>query len=97
MGIFPSLQTLHKTTKDHLELTEAQRLMYTAEKQQNFRWVSKLFSGYSNYRLKEEDIVSEDLVFWLREIGEHRRDFDAVYHADIFQGNSRRWSMPPFP
>jgi hypothetical protein len=72
MGILRSLQIFRTTTKDALELTEAQRLMYTAEKQENFRWVSKLVSGYSDYRLKEEDSVPEDLVFWLREIGEYR-------------------------
>lgn len=71
MGIFPSLQTFQKKAWDRLELTEAQQLMYTAEKQQNFRWVSKFFSGYSRYQLKEEDTVSEDLVYWLREIGKH--------------------------
>ncbi|XP_006463229.1 hypothetical protein AGABI2DRAFT_120054 [Agaricus bisporus var. bisporus H97] len=97
MGIFPSLQTFQKKAWDRLELTEAQKLMYTAEKQQNFRWVSKFFSGYSRYQLKEEDTVSEDLVFWLREIGQFAEVIYAALPLDKLLDNYKTLCLPGFP
>lgn len=52
------------------QLTEAQRKMYAAEKLENFRWISKLVATYSNHELTEGDVVAEELILWLREIGE---------------------------
>jgi len=69
MGVFPVFQALKQHSQERSGLTETQQQLYTAEKLENFRWVSKLVATYSKYKLSEEDLVCEDLCQWLREVG----------------------------
>lgn len=68
MGVF--FQVFKQRLRERSELTETQRRLYTAEKLENFRWISKLIAAYSKYKLSEEDLVCEDLCQWLREVGQ---------------------------
>ncbi|EIN13723.1 alpha/beta-hydrolase [Punctularia strigosozonata HHB-11173 SS5] len=52
------------------KLTEAQKLMYNAEKEVNFRWIAKVFATRSSYLLSENDRASPELVDELAELGE---------------------------
>ncbi|KAF9010231.1 Alpha/Beta hydrolase protein [Cyathus striatus] len=56
--------------KRRLSLTEEQQRMYTAEKLDNFRWISKLLASYSPYTLTDADIVSPELDAELAELGQ---------------------------
>lgn len=52
-------------------LTEEQLRMYAAEKEENFRWISKIVATYSPYTLTAADLVSSELYQELAEIGAH--------------------------
>jgi hypothetical protein len=52
------------------KLTEAQRLMYNAEKEINFRWIAKVFATRSSYVLSETEQASSNLVDELSELGQ---------------------------
>lgn len=45
--------------------------MYAAEKEENFRWISKIVATYSPYTLTDVDLISSELYQELAEIGAH--------------------------
>jgi hypothetical protein len=62
--------------------------MYAAEKEENFRWISKIVATYSPYTLTDVDLVSLELYQELAEIGTYilgqiSLTLELTYHRSI--------------
>ncbi|KAJ3567672.1 hypothetical protein NP233_g6210 [Leucocoprinus birnbaumii] len=92
-----SVSIFQKKGWERLELTETQQRMYTAEKLENFRWISKLVATYSGYELTEKDIVDEEICQWLREVGQFAEVVYAVIPLELLLRRFDPLNQPGFP
>ncbi|KAF5356862.1 hypothetical protein D9756_006448 [Leucocoprinus leucothites] len=97
MGVFPIFQGFSKKAWERSEFTETQQRMYTAEKLENFRWISKLVATYSKYELREKDAVEEELCQWLREVGQFAEVAYATPPLELLLKHFDSLNQPGFP
>ncbi|KAF5310571.1 hypothetical protein D9619_008193 [Psilocybe cf. subviscida] len=78
-------------------LTEEQLRMYAAEKEENFRWISKIVATYSPYTLTDVDLISSELYQELAEIGQFAEIAYTTLPIQFLIDNHTPLSQPDFP
>ncbi|KZT74644.1 alpha/beta-hydrolase [Daedalea quercina L-15889] len=95
MGQLSLFQWLSATAKD--ELTPAQKHMYTSEKLDNFRAISKLCATRSSYTLTSKDVAPADLYFDLTDLGEFAQIAFNLPDPRFLFDNLEMFMQPGYP